>query len=79
MPVEGGQISVNVAFILEPANPIIIELFANVFKRRRLVKLEVKILHQQMTNLVIILLNLLTLFSVYNMPTSVRSTQINLM
>lgn len=79
MPVEGGQISVNVAFILEPANPIIIQLFSNVFKRRRLVKLDVKTLHQQMTNLVIILLNLLTLFSVYNMPTSMSSTQINLM
>lgn len=75
MPVEGGQISVNVAFILEPDNPIIIQLFANVFKRRRLVKT----LHQQMTNLVIILLNLLLLFSVYNMPTSMSSTQINLM
>lgn len=79
MPVEGGQISVNVAFILEPANPIIIQLFSNVFKRRRLVKLDVKTLHHQMTNLVIILLNLLTLFSVYNMPASMSSTQINLM
>lgn len=79
MPVKGGQISVNVAFILEPANPIIIKLFANVFKRRRLVKLDVKTLHLQMTNLVIILLNPLTLFSVCNMPTSMRSTQINLM
>lgn len=65
MPFEGGQIYVNVAFILELANPIIIKLFANVFKRRRLVKLDVKTLHRQMTNLVIILLNPLTLFSVY--------------